>query len=432
MTVAYFDCFAGAAGDMIVASLLGAGANLSQLRADLARLGVGGYALRAETVQRGGLAGVQFCVDLEPHTHQHGHPHEHEHGHEHQHGHAHEHEHDQGDAPSHHHPRHRGLGDVLALIEAAELAPRARERAMRIFRRLAEAEAKVHGCTVNDVHFHEVGAVDSIVDIVGACLALEQLDVDRVLCSRIPLGSGTVECAHGVLPVPAPATAELVRGADVEAGGIAGEATTPTGASILLTLAEAQGPLPAMRVTAIGQGAGTRNDGERANVLRVFVGEEATDDDTADTLVELSANVDDCSGEWLARAIEQLLAAGCVDAWAAPVVMKKSRPAWQVSALCDERDVAEAERILFAETTTFGVRRRPCRRRKLARRHVTVETPYGPVRVKEGRSDGRLVSASPEWADCAAAADSHHVAAKEVYAAAQAAWREVAGEEKGG
>ena len=399
MTVAYFDCFAGAAGDMIVGSLLDAGAELAPLRASLARLGVGGYSLSAESVKRGGIGGVKFHVTLAEDGHHEG----------------------------EHHHEHRNLRTILDLIAAAELPERAADRAARVFRRLAEAEAKVHRVGVDEVHFHEVGAVDSIVDIVGACLALEQLGVDRVLCSPIAVGQGTMRCAHGVMPIPAPATAELLRGARTRPTGIEAEATTPTGAAILTALWECQGPLPAMEVSAVGYGAGTRESEQMPNLVRVFVGQAQEDASTADALVELSANIDDCTGELIGAAIERLLEAGCADAWAAPIVMKKSRPAWMLSALCTVGDAAEAQRILFAETTTFGVRRRPCERAKLARTWVTVETPYGPVRVKEGRADGRLVSASPEFADCQAAAGTHHVPVKEVFAAAQAEWRRECG-----
>jgi uncharacterized protein (TIGR00299 family) protein len=253
-------------------------------------------------------------------------------------------------------------------------------------------------------------------------VALELLGIERVCCSPLTLGSGTIECDHGVMPVPAPATAELVAGFPVAPASIAGEATTPTAAAVLTTLAASFGPAPAMSVEAVGYGAGTRDEGPVPNLLRVLIGRTETDGQT-DTVVELSANLDDCTGEVLGAAIGRLLAAGCVDAWATPAVMKKSRPAWVLSALCAPSDAAAAEAILFAETTTFGVRRRICERSKLARGHETVETPFGPIRIKVGRRDGAVATASPEFADCAAAAEAHHVAVREVMAAATAAWR---------
>jgi pyridinium-3,5-bisthiocarboxylic acid mononucleotide nickel chelatase len=410
MVVAYFDCFAGAAGDMIVGALLDAGADQARLFDALSRLKVPGYTLRTEVVRRGAIAGTKFHVDLtESHTHHHHEeegqpPHEH-HGHEH---------HEHGHRQEHH---HRNLQDILTIIDSGGLPERAAQRARAIFQRLGEAEAAAHHIPIDEVHFHEVGAVDSIVDIIGACIALELLDVDTVVCSPIPLGSGTVECAHGTLPVPAPATSRLVVSAKISPAVIPGEATTPTGAAILTTLAESYGPLPAMQASAVGYGAGTREDGPLPNLLRVFIGEPSQDNCT-DSVVELSANLDDCTGEVIGATLDALLQAGCVDAWASPIVMKKSRPAWMLSALCEPGDADEAERLLFQETTTFGVRRRICGRSKLRREWETVETLYGPVRVKLGRRGDRIVTASPEFTDCRSAAEAHHVPAREVYRAA--------------
>lgn len=401
MTIAYFDCFSGASGDMIVGALLDAGADFEALKARLASLGVPGCELRAEKVRRKGMAGTKFHVDT------HAHPHSHDHEHKHEHAEAHS---------------HRHLGDIIELIDKADLAPRAADRAKRIFARLADAEARVHGVGREKVHFHEVGAADSIMDVVGACVALELLGVDEVFSSPIPVGSGRVECEHGTMPVPAPATAELLVGAMTTTGNAEGEITTPTGAAVLTTLAEAFGPIPAMAVSAVGLGAGTRDDTPLPNLLRVFIGAPA-DGANVETVMELSVNLDDCTGEVVGRAIGRLLSAGCLDAWATPIVMKKSRPAWTLSALCELRDVGSVEKLLFAETTTFGIRRRPCRRSRLERRFETVETPFGPIRVKVGRLGGRTVTASPEFDDCAAAADAHHVGVREVQAAAEQAYR---------
>jgi len=387
MAVAYFDCFAGAGGDMIVAALLDAGADPVALGDALSGLDLPGFDIRCETVHRQGLAGMKFHVEIA-----------------------------EQDQP------HRHLEQILDIIDRAGFSRRVTDRAKGIFTRLARAEAEVHGTDVREVHFHEVGAVDSIVDVVGACVALELLDVDRVLCSPIALGSGTVTCEHGVLPVPTPATARLVARAEVFSPGIDGEATTPTAAAVLTTLAESYGPMPAMALSAVGCGAGSRDSGPLPNLLRVFIG--AAGEGTADDVVELSANIDDCSGELIGATIEALLGAGCLDAWAAPIVMKKSRPAWTLQVLCAPGDVGAAERIIFTETTTFGVRRRSCRRSKLERRSDTVETPFGPIRVKVGLLDGRPVTASPEFADCRLAAETHHVAVREVYAEACRAWRD--------
>lgn len=434
MAIAYFDCFAGAAGDMIVGSLIAAGADASAVAAELGKLGIEGLSVKADRTRRRGLAGVQFSVDW-PHAHEHEHSptadeqtehqhadeHEHAHQGEHAHAHAHEHTHD---APHQHPHAHRPLSEIVAMIHRAGLAPRVADRARRIFQRLGEAEAKMHGIAIEEVAFHEVGAFDSIADIVGACVAMELLHIDRVVCSELPTAGGTVHCAHGELPLPAPATMELIARAKapVRPSDAHGELVTPTAAAVLTVLAEAYGPIPAMCVTAAGFGAGERDTGPMPNLLRVLVG-ELDDDGGADAVMELSANVDDCSGELLGATLEKLIAAGCLDAWAAPIVMKKSRPAWMISALCSADSVGRVERILFSETTTFGVRRRRADRSKLSRRHDTVETPYGPVRVKVGRQGERVMTAAPEYADCAAAAECHGVPVKEVMVAAQAAWR---------
>jgi len=392
MTTAYFDCFGGAAGDMIVAALIDAGVRLADLRDQLGRLGLDDYTLAAESVTRGGIGGTLFDVQLTPADDDHGHS----------------------------HGRH--LGDILEMLDRAGYARRADSRIRRVFRRLAEAEAKVHRTTVEKIHFHEVGAVDSIVDIVGAGLALELLDVDHIGCSPIPMGSGQVTCAHGVLPVPAPATAELMREGVIAPSQGEGELCTPTGAALMTTLADAFGPLPAMAVDAIGYGAGGREDPERINLLRVFIGSPDAGGQV-DTAVELTANVDDTSGEVIGSAMEMLIAAGALDVWATPITMKKSRPAVQVGILCSPGDVDALEEILFRQTTTIGVRRHACSRTRLDRRHETVETPYGAIRLKVSGRRGDDYTVAAEFDDCRRAAEAHNVPVKEVQAAALAIYR---------
>ena len=388
MKLAYFDCFAGAAGDMVVGALIDAGCDVGALAGELAKLKLPGCEVSAEKVSRGGIVAAKFNVTVTDGA------------------------------------GHRPLSEILTLIDSAALPGRSGETAKAIFRRLGEVEAKIHGVDVEEVHFHEVGAADSIMDIVGAAVALELLGIEKVVCSGIPTGTGTVETAHGTLPVPAPATAALLAGARAAGTpeGCSGEITTPTGAAILTTLAESFGPMGEMDVQAVGYGAGSRDGGPVPNLLRVFIGAD-TDDGSADTVVELSANLDDCTGEVIGATLAKLLAAGCVDAWAAPIYMKKSRPAWMLSALCRPEGVAAAEDIFFVETTTLGVRRRTCRRAKLDRRNVTVETPYGPVRVKVSGRGGRDLTASAEFADAAAAAEAHAVGVREVIAAALAQYR---------
>lgn len=387
MTVAYFDCFSGAGGDMIVGALVDAGADAEALKASLAALGELPFDVDFQTVNRGGMAGTKFNVTVHDEQHE-----------------------------------HRRLGDILELIAKAHLPGRAADRASEIFTRLARAEAKVHGVDPEQVHFHEVGAVDGIVDIVGAALAMEQLDIDRVLCSPIPVGSGTVTCQHGKLPLPAPATAQLLVGAPTYQTGFDGEMTTPTAAAVLTTLSESFGPVPQMEVTSVGYGAGSRQDTPLPNLLRVILGQQG-DQGQVDSVVELSANIDDCTGEIIGATIEKLLAAGCLDAWAAPIVMKKSRPAWTLSAMCSPADAQTAEQIIFTETTTLGIRHRRCTRSTLMRRQQTVETPYGPIRIKIGLSGSREVTACPEFSECLAAAEAHHVPVKEVVAAAVETYR---------
>lgn len=397
MRIGYFDCFCGAAGDMIVGAMLDAGLDLGALSAQLERLGVGGYSLAARKVQRLGMAATKFDVNLE-----------HDHGHD---------EPDQAEQGHHH---HRGLSEILQIIRQAQLPPRASELACRTFTRLGQAEAKVHNVDIEEVHFHEVGAVDSIVDIVAASLGVEMLGIERVVCSPIPTGRGWIKMAHGTWPVPAPATVELLKGATVSNEHFAdretGELTTPTGAALLTALTESYGPLPPMRLEAVGYGAGTREaSAGLPNLLRLCIG-QGDDAGRADSVMELSANLDDCTGQVIGYALEQLLSAGALDAWASPVTMKKSRPGWMLCALCQVGDAARLEEIFFRQTPTLGVRRRLCARSKLLRRHVTVETRFGPIRIKLGEvsAEGPVLSASPEYADCAAAAEAHGVSLRDV------------------
>jgi uncharacterized protein (TIGR00299 family) protein len=386
MKIAYFDCLSGAGGDMIVASLIDAGADADALRDKLAALNVGGYSLSVERVNKQGFAAMRYHVEL--------------------------------DEPSQ--QPHRHLKDIIEILDRSAVPMKVKQRATRIFERLAEAEANVHGTTVEKIHFHEVGAVDAIVDVVGAVLALDLLGVERMVCSPIPVGSGTVTCDHGVMPVPAPATAELLRGVPLSACDEPGELTTPTAAAVLTTLATGFGPLPSMTVTAIGYGAGTR-DGQRVpNVLRVMIG-ETTDDPDTDAITVLETNLDDATPELVAHCMERLLSQGALDVYAVPIHMKKSRVGVMLTVLCSHDQAAAMEAILFAETTTFGVRRQSVTRTIMRRRHETVTTPFGDLRVKIGERGG-VVTVSPEYEDCKAAARKHKTALREVIAAANAAW----------
>lgn len=388
MRTAYFDCFSGISGDMTLGALIDAGLNFDKVGALLATLNVPGYDLSTEKVTKHGIAGTKFHVHVR-----------------------------------HPGPHHRRLQDIAALIHGSALEPSVQARALAVFTRLAEAEATIHQTTVDQVHFHEVGAIDSIVDIVGAVTGLHLLGIQRVLASPVNVGAGFVRAAHGVLPVPAPATAELLKGIPTYARGNDGELTTPTGAALLATLAESFGPLPHMCVEHIGYGAGTKDLSQAPNLLRVFIGEDSSRGD-ADMISVVEANLDDMNPEWFEYAQEQLFALGALDVFYTPIFMKKNRPATKLTALCDLGKVDPIVDTLFRDTSTFGVRTYEVRRQKLHRLSQTVETPYGPVAVKIGRWRGQIVQISPEYESCRQAARLCGVPLKDVYQAAEAQARE--------
>jgi len=389
MKTAYFDCVGGAAGDMIVAALLDAGASLQRIREGLWKLSVAGFDVRTEPVQRAGIACTRFVVHTDPGVPQ----------------------------------PHRHLKHIVAILDESGLTDAVRRRAKAIFTRLGQAEARVHGCDIEKVHFHEVGAVDAIVDVVAAALALEDLGIDDVVCSPVPTGSGTVACEHGVMPVPAPATAELLRGVPLAACDEVGEMTTPTGAAVLTTIASSFGPMPAMRLHAIGYGAGTRTWKTRPNALRVLVGTR-DDDGEVDEVVCFQANLDDATAETIAFACERLMDAGALDVYTVPIVMKKGRPGVMLAVLARPASAEQLERILFEETTTFGVRRQSMHRTRMVRRHEEVQTPYGRIRIKIGRI-GDTETGSPEFDDCRAAAIGYGVPLRVVMDAARHAWQQL-------
>ncbi|MBN1347364.1 MAG: nickel pincer cofactor biosynthesis protein LarC [Phycisphaerae bacterium] len=388
MRVAYFDCFNGASGDMILGAMIDAGLSFATLRDALAGLGVGGYTLHAEKVSKQGFSATQFTVDLDPQAHQ----------------------------------PHRHLSHIRKIIEPADLAPSVKDRALAVFQRLAEAEARAHGTTVEKVHFHEVGAIDAIVDVVGAAIGLDALGVERVVSSAIPVGSGVIHCDHGEMPVPAPATAILLENVPIAASPEQFELTTPTGAAILTTLAEQFGPVPSMTLESVGFGAGHRDGRTRPNVLRVMLGREVDASTESDQVAVLEANIDDATAETIGHACERLLSAGALDAYCTPIVMKKNRPAVKVTVLCKPETVEDLEEVLFAETPTFGVRVLRAERRKLEREHVTVQTRFGPIRIKVGRRGGKTVTASPEYDDCRAAALDHNAPLRTVMDEARRVW----------
>lgn len=432
--ILYFDCATGLAGDMTMAALLDLGVPESFVREQLALLPLSSWELQISTVTKRGMVGKKVdVIDLgEPMlAHRHHHHGDTEHHHEHRDHHDEPHDHDE---PRHHedhheHP-HTHYAEIRRLLLGAPLLSDVKARALRMFDRLAEVEAAMHGVTVPEVMFHEVGALDSIVDIVGVAAALSWLRPRRIICRTVPLGSGRVRTAHGLLPIPAPATAALLKGALVEAGDLLGELTTPTGALIVATHADSFGPMPAMRIVATGHGAGTRELPDRPNILRIFAGHEATElvqpiqphiDEAC--LWELSANIDDMNPQLLPPLIESLLALGARDAWLVPVIMKKGRPGSMLQVLSEENQRETIVRHILAETTSLGVRYHRVSRSVLEREIVSVITSFGPVEIKLGRDPltQKVTNVAPEFESVRALASEQAKPMKQIYAAALAA-----------
>ncbi|MGL4941985.1 MAG: nickel pincer cofactor biosynthesis protein LarC [Thermoguttaceae bacterium] len=359
MQTIHFDCAAGISGDMTLGALVDLGVPLSVLQTAVASLGAGDVVLTQREVERCHFRAIK--VDVTEGDSHHHHHHEHEH--------------------HHHEHSHRGLAEILEMIRTSGLTPRAKSLATKIFERLGDAEAHVHGTPVEKIHFHEVGAIDSIADIVGVAAGIDFLGIERFTSSPVAVGSGFVEIAHGRCAVPVPAVARLLAGVPIVASPVAKELTTPTGAAILATLVSEFGSLPPMRLNRVGCGAGSRNTPEQPNILRIFLGESVASGFVS-SLVQLECNIDDATGEEIAFALERLRELGVRDAWATAISMKKGRPAVTVSVLCDEPQCGLVESVLFRETTTLGVRRFPVARTELARRGETLETPWGTLKVK--------------------------------------------------
>lgn len=385
--IAYLDGASGISGDMFLAALLDAGLTEDRLRAELAKIPVGPYEFHLSRALRGGLSGSRVEITIpekQPHRH---------------------------------------LSHIEKMMAESTLSPAVKDKAVVIFRRLAEVEGKLHGQPAGSVHFHEVGAVDAILDVVGACAGLELLGVTELSCSPLNLGGGRVQAAHGTLPVPAPATAELLKGLPVYSTGVEGELVTPTGAAIVSTLAARFGPFPAMTVDAIGYGAGARDFPGHPNIARLFIGEgnkrpEASPD--KDEVVSvIQANVDDMSPQLCGYVMERALAAGALDITCSPIQMKKNRPGVELTVLSSPEKADGLAQLLFEQTTTIGLRIHEARRQVLPRESVTVETRYGTVRVKVARRNGHIVNAAPEYEDCQRLATEKAVPLKEVILAAQ-------------
>ena len=394
MQVAHFDCFSGISGDMTLGALLDAGVDPQPIQEGLASLGLP-LRLEVEKIRKGGFAATAVRVEA---------------------------------ADEH---SHRHLPQVEEIIQRGRLTPRQRDLALHIFRRLAEAEAAVHGMPLEKVHFHEVGALDSIADIVGAAIGLDLLGVDQYTSRSVPTGSGMVKCAHGLMPIPAPGTAELLKGCPLAPSAIKAELTTPTGAAILTTIVQQWVEQPVMTVERIGHGAGRRDFPEQPNLLRLFVGTTEVPAEK-DQVWVLETNLDDLPAEVIGYCYDLLLAAGALDVFCTPIFMKKNRPGVLLSVLAPEANLPALEEILFRETATFGIRRYGVNRHKLQRKACTVDTPWGKVQGKLGWLEGRPPVFTPEYEDCARVAREHGVALREVYARARASYQpEALAKEKG-
>jgi pyridinium-3,5-bisthiocarboxylic acid mononucleotide nickel chelatase len=386
MRVAYFDCPSGAAGDMIMASLLDAGVPLAALKAELGKLALPGWELRAREVMKGAFRATKVDVEIDKNAHQH----------------------------------RRSLRDILEILQNSALTPSVKERAGRIFTRLADAEARVHGTDRESVHFHEVGAVDAIVDVTGAVLALDLAGVQAVHVSALPIGGGHVGSVHGKIPIPGPGTAELLRGFPVVDTGVRAELITPTGAAILTTLAASAGRMPSLTVDAVGYGAGTVDLPDTPNVLRCFLGETTAPDVGDETVLEIETTIDDMSPQLYEPLIERLFGVGALDVYLQPVIMKRGRPGIVVTALCAPEQVGDLSQALFEQSTTIGVRWSERRRARLQREMVVLTTAYGAIPFKVSRLQGRIVTVTPEFADVARIAREKSLPVREVLDQARA------------
>ncbi|MTI81054.1 MAG: nickel pincer cofactor biosynthesis protein LarC [Firmicutes bacterium] len=384
MKVAYFDCFAGAAGDMIVGALLDAGLDIDELISELNKLNLKGWQVQANKIKKQGIEGTKFNVQLENQHHNHGHHH------------------------------HRNLYDITNIINNSLLDQSVKDTALRIFSRLAEAEAKVHGTTIEEIHFHEVGALDAIIDIVGAAIAFYKLGIEKVICSPLTTGTGFVECAHGTIPVPAPATVELLQGVPYQHGDIKQEILTPTGAAILTTMSSKYTTMPEIICSSVGYGGGDR-ELPVPNLLRVHIGELTNSEEENDTAQVIEANIDDMNPELYPAVTERLLESGALDIYINQVLMKKGRPGTVIHLLVPQGMEQQVGQVLLEETTSIGYRSYPVKRTKMEREIVPVETRFGIINVKIARNNQKILNYAPEYEDCRRVADAYKVPIKLVY-----------------
>ena len=415
MRIAYLDCFSGISGDMFLGALVDAGVSPKLLEDTVAALDIGAR-LEISRVTRSGISATKVDVyangekDLPREVFWEQQEHTHEHSHDHSHGHSHDHAH-----ADHGHDHGRSLTEIRRIIEKAAISASAKATAIRIFEALGGAEAEIHATSMERVHFHEVGAVDAMVDIVCAAVGAESLAVDEWVCSPLNVGGGTVKCAHGILPVPAPATLKLLQDAPVYSSGPQVELATPTGAAIVKTIVNRFSSFPSMKIDHTGYGAGSRDFPQHPNVLRITVGEavvqsaKVTPIASNETITVLEANLDDLSPQVLAYAMEQLLAAGALDVFSVPVHMKKGRTGTLLTVLAKTDNADRMTKLIFAETTTLGVRRREEQRQILSRRWETVATTWGPVRIKIANMNGSVSNYAPEYEDCRTLAEAQHI-----------------------
>ena len=418
MRIAYLDCFSGISGDMFMGALLDAGVSPKLFEDAVAALNLGAR-LEIAKVTKGGLAATkadvwvagekdkprdEYCAEHEHHEHSHAHVHDRAHGHSHVHK-----------QKSHDHVHGRGLREIREIITAAAISEKAKKTAIGIFENLGAAEAKVHNTSIESIHFHEVGAVDALVDIVCAAVGSEELGVDEWVCSPLNVGGGTVKCAHGILPVPPPAVVELLTGVPTYSSGIQKELVTPTGAAIVKTLASRYGAFPAMTVSKSAYGAGSRDLPGQPNVLRLIVGEGTRSTETAPEMVSvIEANLDDLNPQVFGYVMDRLFAEGALDVFGTPVQMKKGRPGMVLTVLARPEQTSQMTKIIFAETTTLGVRMREERRQVLQRRSTSVQTQWGEVRMKIANMNGTITNYAPEYEDCRRIAEEKGVPLKSV------------------
>jgi pyridinium-3,5-bisthiocarboxylic acid mononucleotide nickel chelatase len=448
MRIAYLECFSGISGDMFLGALMDAGVPASLLKQTVAALKVGAR-LEISLVVRSGISATKVDVlvggekDLpreeywkrrQNHSHEasdHEHSHEHGHGHSHQDEHSYQHEESRASRTLRHehphsHEHGRGLTEIREIISAASISETAKKTAIVIFEALGRAEAKIHNTSIESVHFHEVGAVDAMVDIVCAAVGAEALGVDEIICSPLNVGGGTVKCAHGTFPVPAPATVELLADAPVYSSGLQVELVTPTGAAIVKTLASRFAAFPEMKIEKSGYGAGSRDFPGHPNVVRLTVGKAASNalaaKTASETITVLEANLDDLNPQVFGYVMDRLIEVGALDAFGMPVQMKKNRPGVLLTVLCKPEDAAKLTQLIFTETTTLGVRRRDEMRQTLARRWEKVGTPWGEVRIKIASMNGTVTNYAPEFEDCRRIAAEHHVPLKTVIGEAARAY----------